>query len=101
LFAKSLLGKNAWGANFVLASQNGKNSKKTAPMTNMAIILALLQPPLAFGANVSGSKISEMAAAKSNRPKASKSNQRFLTIWTTEKPLKGLGTSIPSFFARR
>lgn len=101
LFLKRRGGKKACGANFLLLSQNGNASKQTPPMTSMAIMLLFLQPLFAFGASVSGSKISEMAAANSSKPKVSKSNHRFLRFSTIVWPWNGLGTSIPMFFARR
>jgi hypothetical protein len=80
LSVKRCGGKKAFGASFLLVSQNGNKTRKTPPRTSMAIILALLQWPLAKGASVSGSKMSDTPAVIKSRPKTSRSYHRFITI---------------------
>jgi hypothetical protein len=70
-------GKKAFGASFLLVSQNGKAIMVTPPTTSIAIILGLRHSPDAFGAKVSGKRIKEMPAVNSRSPNRSKSYHRF------------------------
>lgn len=90
---KSSFGKKALGANFLLVSQNGKNSNVTAPITSMAIMLGLVHWPLAFGASVSGSKMRDTAALNRRRPPMSMSIPRFLKTCPIERPWNALPRS--------
>ena len=79
-------GKKAFGANFLLVSQNGNAIIATPPTTSMAIILGFRHSPDALGAKVRGRRISEMPAVSSKRPKKSKSYQRFFVTSQAEWP---------------
>jgi hypothetical protein len=70
-------------------------------MTNIAIMLAFVHFPFAFGASVSGSKMSETAALNSRSPNKSISTAKFFIFWTGDWPRNTLPISSPNLFARR
>jgi hypothetical protein len=99
-FLKSSGGKKALGANFLVFSQTGNTSRITAPMTSIAIMLALFHWLFARGASVSGSRMSDTAALNSSKPNKSRSREKFLNFWKMDCPRIGLPRLNPSFFAR-
>jgi hypothetical protein len=90
---------NALGANLLLASQKGKMTKHTQPITIMAIILGFCH--LSDGASEIGIKINEIAAESKRSPITSSSNQIFRSPFPTLTPAHGERCRYPSFLAFR